>query len=287
VAANAFTVDVEDWFHICGVDDRLPPAQWHTLPSRIVDTTRWLLDDLASADVTASFFVVGWVAERFPDLVADILAAGHHVGAHSYWHRRTYELTPQTFADDLMRNRTVLAQAGAHVVTSFRAPEWSANARAPWASDVLRASGFTIDASRAPVPLVGSKSYPRRPYPIATSSGPLLEVPPFVVTRGRWAYPLGWGWALRSARPATVVREIGLRNRAGDPAVLTVHPWEIDPQPPSVRLPPRLAFAHYFRLSGFRARLREMLAGAEFGPVSQLSDARAWEASTSGTVAGA
>lgn len=275
MAANAFTVDVEDWFHICGVDDRLPPAQWDTLPSRVLDTTRWLLDDLAAAEVTATFFVVGWVAERFPHLVAEILAGDHEIGAHSYWHRRTYELTPQTFADDLARNVTALANAGAGDVGAFRAPEWSANDRAPWAPAVLRDAGFTVDASRAPVPVVGSTHYPRRPYPLATSSGPLLEVPPFVVTRGRWAYPLGWGWALRSARPATVLREIAARNRHGDPAVLTVHPWEIDPHPPSVSLPPRLAFAHYFRLSGFRARLREVLAGAEFGPVSQLADAHA------------
>jgi polysaccharide deacetylase family protein (PEP-CTERM system associated) len=276
VAANAFTVDVEDWFHICGVDDRLPPTQWDALPSRVVDTTRRLIDDLAAADVTATFFVVGWVAERFPRLVADIRAAGHEIGAHSFWHRRIYELTPQRFADDLARNRNALAAAGVADVGLFRAPEWSADDRAPWAPDVLRAAGFAVDASRAPVPVVGSTRYPRRPYPLATSSGPLLEVPPFVVTRGRWAYPLGWGWALRSARPATVLREIDLRNRQGDPAVLTVHPWEIDPHPPSVRLPPRLAFAHYFRLSGFRARLREVLAGAEFGSVSQLPDAHAW-----------
>lgn len=276
--ANAFTIDVEDWFHICGVDDRLPPAQWDTLPSRVVATTRALLDDLAAADVTATCFVVGWVAERFPDLVAEIATAGHEVAAHGYAHRRVYDDTPEAFADDLSRNLAVLEAAGARDVRAFRAPEWSANDRAPWAPALLRQAGLLCDASRAPVPIVGSASYPRRPYPLATPHGPVLELPPFVITRGGWPYPLGWGWALRAARPAVVLREIARRNRQGDPAILTVHPWEIDADPPSVHLPPRLAFAHYFRLGGFRARLREVLAGADFGPVSALPDVQAWPA---------
>lgn len=276
--ANAFTIDVEDWFHICGVDDRLPPAQWDALPSRVVATTRALLDDLATADVTATCFVVGWVAERFPDLVAEIVAAGHEVAAHGYAHRRVYEDTPEAFADDLARNLAALEAAGARDVRAFRAPEWSANDRAPWAPALLRRAGLRCDASRAPVPVVGSSAYPRRPYPLATPDGPVLELPPFVITRAGWPYPLGWGWALRAARPAVVLREIARRNRQGDPAILTVHPWEIDAHPPSVRLPPRLAFAHYFRLDGFRARLREVLAGADLGPLSALPDVEAWSA---------
>lgn len=276
MALNAFTVDVEDWFHICGVDDRLPPERWPALPSRVVDTTHALLDDLDRAGVTATFFVVGWVAGRFHDLVRQIGAAGHEIGAHGHWHRRAYDLTPEAFTADLARNLEELAAAGASDVRSFRAPEWSLNDRAPWAPAALRRAGFTVDASRAPVPVVGSRGYPRRPYPLATPAGPLLEVPPFVVTRGGWAYPLGWGWALRSARPSTVIRAIEARNRQGDPAVLTVHPWEVDPDPPRVHLPLALTFAHYHRLSGFRARLREILSAVEFGPVGDLSDVQAW-----------
>lgn len=261
---NHFTVDVEEWFHVCGVDDRLPASRWDALPSRVVDTTRRLLDDLDAAGVPALFLVVGWVAERHPELVREIVAAGHEIGAHSHWHRRVYEQTPESFAADLAQNRGALEAAGAPRVRAFRAPEWSANDRAPWAPDVLTRAGFTVDASRAPVPVVGSRRYPRRPYPIATPSGPLHEYPPFVVSRGRWAWPLGWGWALRSASPRTVVDAVAARNRQGDPAVLMVHPWEIDPDPPRVRLPARLAFAHYFRLAGFRERLRAVLAEVPF-----------------------
>lgn len=264
---NVFTVDVEEWFHVCGVDDRLPREAWPTLPSRVVDTTRWLLEDLDRARVPATFFVVGWVAERHPSLVQEIAAAGHEVAAHGFWHRRAYELTPEAFADDLEANVAALRSAGCDKVRAYRAPEWSANGRAPWALDVLARQGFTVDASRAPVPVVGDARYPRRPYPIATPSGPIMEYPPFVVTRGRWSWPLGWGWALRAATPEAVIKAVEARNRAGDPAVLMVHPWEIDPDPPRVRLPAHLHFGHYFRLSGFRERLRTVLACLPFRPI--------------------
>jgi hypothetical protein len=123
---------------------------------------------------------------------------------------------------------------------------------------------------------VGSPSFPRRPHPIATTAGPLLELPPLVGRLAGQSVPLGWGWGLRKAEPSVVVEAIAANNRHGDPAVLTVHPWEIDPDPPHVRLPASLAFAHYYRLSGFRSRLREVLASAEFGPLCELPDAAVW-----------
>ena len=276
MAANAFTVDVEDWFHICGVDDRLPPSEWAGLESRVVPTTRALLDDLARAGHRGTFFVVGWVAERFPHLVQEIRDGGHEIGLHSHWHRRVFDQTPEAFRQDLRDNRAALQAAGVESVLSFRAPEWSLNHRAPWAPAIVAEEGLRLDASRAPVARVGSPGYPRRPYPLATPAGPLLEIPPLVGRLAGQSVPLGWGWGLRKATPADVLSAIAANNRAGDPAVLTVHPWEIDPAPPHVRLPAPLAFAHYFRLSGFRARLREVLAGAEFGPLCDLPDAQAW-----------
>lgn len=276
MAQNAFTVDVEDWFHICGVDDRLPASSWERLESRVVQTTHGLLDDLARAGHRGTFMIVGWVAERFPALVREIRDAGHELGLHGHWHRRVYELSPDAFREDLRLNIAALQAAGAGPLVAFRAPEWSLNQRAPWALPILIEEGLRIDASRAPVARVGSPSYPRRPHPLATTAGPLLEVPPLVGHLAGHAVPLGWGWGLRKAEPATVIDAIAANNRQGDPAVLTVHPWEIDPAPPYVRLPTPLAFSHYYRLSGFRSRLREVLAGAEFGPLCELPDAGTW-----------
>ncbi|HTV02409.1 MAG TPA: polysaccharide deacetylase family protein [Luteitalea sp.] len=276
MSLNAFTVDVEDWFHICGVDDRLPERDWPRLESRVVLTTRLLLDDLAAVGATGTFLIVGWVAERFPELVREIVGAGHEVGLHGHRHRRVFELEPEAFRADLRDNLRVLREAGASAVTAFRAPEWSLNQRATWALPILVEEGIRIDASRAPVARVGSPGFPRRPHPIATTAGAILEVPPLVGQLAGHAVPLGWGWGLRKSEPAQVLDAIEASNRNGDPTVITVHPWEIDPSPPQVRLPAPLAFAHYYKLSGFRARLRAVLGGADFGPLRDLPDARAW-----------
>lgn len=276
MALNAFTVDVEDWFHICGVDDRLPPEQWEHYESRVVLTTRLLLEDLAATGQRGTFLIVGWVAQRFPRLIEEIAAGGHELGLHSFWHRRVFDQTPDAFRADLRANIATLREVGVSSPRTFRAPEWSLNQHAPWGPAILAEEGICLDASRAPVARVGTPAYPRRPYPIATTAGPLLELPPMVGRLAGQPVPLGWGWGLRKAEPGDVLEAIAVLNRQGDPAVLTVHPWEIDPDPPHVRLPAPLAFAHYYKLSGFRARLRTVLAGAEFGPLCELPDARRW-----------
>ena len=148
--------------------------------------------------------------------------------------------------------------------TSFRAPEWSISDRVPWALEVLAREGFSVDASMAPVKLVGRLDYPRRPHVRTTPSGDIVEVPPFVADRFGQVMPMGWGWGLRMSSPRRVLSSIAQANRRGEPAVLTVHPWEVDPDPPRVWLPPRLMFAHYFRLGGFERRLKDIMHGATF-----------------------
>ena len=268
---NAFTVDVEEWFHICGVGGALAPEQWDGLASRVELTTRLLLDELDRAGARATFFVLGWVADRHPALVAEIAAAGHQIGSHGHSHQRAYDLGPGAFLDDLRRSVSSLTAAGAPAVRAFRAPEWSITERTPWALGTLAAEGFTCDASMAPVALVGRTDLPRHPHMRTTSSGSILEVPPLVADRFGQVMPLGWGWGLRLSSPARVLRGLEQANAAGQPGVLMVHPWEIDPDPPRVRLPLRLAFAHYFRLSGFRERLRTVLRGAQFAAIEDLA----------------
>jgi len=266
---NAFTVDVEEWFHICGVR-RLTLDQWSLLPSRVEANTARLLDLLDRRGIRATFFVLGWIAERHPALVARIRDAGHEVGSHGYAHQRVYELGPEAFARDVDLATRALVEAGCADVRLFRAPEWSINDRSPWALDVLAKKGFTVDSSMAPLRIVGHPGYPQRPYIRATAAGPVREVPPFVTRRFGQQMPLGGGWGLRMSAPARVVAEVERRNREGDPVTLWVHPWEIDPDPPRVRLPADQRFAHYFRLAGFEARLSEVLAGARFGTISAM-----------------
>jgi polysaccharide deacetylase family protein (PEP-CTERM system associated) len=249
----------------------------------VVSTTERVLDLLDRRDIRATFFILGWVAEQHPALVARIREAGHEIGSHGDRHQRVYELTPETFARDLETSSRALAAAGCSDVRVFRAPEWSINDRSLWALDVLARQGFTVDSSMAPLRIVGNPGYPQRPYARATSAGPIREVPPLVTRRAGQQMPFGGGWGLRMSAPSRVLAEIARRNRAGDPVTLWIHPWEIDPDPPRVPLPADKRFAHYFRLSGFEQRLSEVLAGARFGTVSaMLAAERVERAQTSG-----
>jgi polysaccharide deacetylase family protein (PEP-CTERM system associated) len=270
VTRNCLTVDVEEWFHVCGVPGTLDVARWPELPSRVVDTTRDLLDLLDRCDVRGTFFVLGWVAERYPALVREIVAAGHEVGSHGQLHRRVYELTPDDFLADLDASRTALNDAGATDVRGFRAPEWSINSRSLWALDVLVRSGFTFDSSMAPMRVVGDPAYPQHPHARTTACGELLEFPPLVDRRFGQNMPLGVGWGLRMSAPRRVIRAIEDRNAHGHPVALVVHPWELDPDPPRMMLPVAKSFAHYFRLGGFRGRLERILRGAPFAPMGEV-----------------
>jgi polysaccharide deacetylase family protein (PEP-CTERM system associated) len=264
--SNIFTVDLEEWFHVCGVRALAQP-QWDRLPSRVELTTQLVLDLLDHASVRATFFIVGWIADRYPRLVETVRAAGHEIGSHSYSHTRAYELGAQGFAEDLAASLRALSSAGVPSVRLFRAPEWSINLRSIWALDQLVRQGFVADASMAPLRMVGDVGFPRYPHMRETASGSLLEIPPFVTDRLGQVMPMGWGWGLRMSSPRAVLRLIEAENRAGRPAVITLHPWEIDPDPPRVKLPVKLHFAHYFRLPGFADRLRRVLDGTSFGPL--------------------
>jgi peptidoglycan-N-acetylglucosamine deacetylase len=272
VPPNVFTVDLEEWFHICGVGGELSPARWASLPSRVETTTERVLELLDHAGVTATFFVLGWVAERYPRLIERVRDAGHEIGSHSYAHERAYDLGPAAFSEDVKKSVAVLRGIGIADVRLFRAPEWSINTRSLWALEVLAAAGFVVDASMAPVRIVGDPSFPRYPHNRTTPKGSLLEVPPLVADRFGQVMPMGWGWGLRMSSPRRVLRAIEIANKDGWPAVLTLHPWEVDPDPPHVRLPAGLRFAHYFRLSGFANRLEAILRGANFGPLGSLGD---------------
>jgi polysaccharide deacetylase family protein (PEP-CTERM system associated) len=270
---NVFTVDVEDWFHVCGGGASLDRPHWDSLTSRVVPTTRRLLDLLDRRNVRATYFVVGWVPDRYPSLVGEILAGGHEIGSHSHLHRRVYELTPEDFRLDMQAAASALQAAGAPAPRAFRAPEWSINDGALWALDELAAAGYRVDASMAPLKLVGRVDYPRAPHLRPTSRGPIVEVPPLVADKYGQVMPLGWGWGLRMSSPRQVLRRIEAVNVAGVPAVLTVHPWEVDPDPPRVALPPRLRFAHYFRLGGFERRLDEIVSHAPFSTLGAVAAA--------------
>lgn len=272
---RVLTVDVEEWFHICGCGPALAPDRWPLLTSRVVETTTRLLDILDRTGTCATFFVLGYVAERHPELIDRIANAGHEIGSHGHTHARVYELTPESFSTDLDKSVAALAGCGISKVIGFRAPEWSINDKSLWALDVLAAKGFQFDSSMAPMRVVGNPDYPQAPHWRPTRAGAIAEFPPAVMRRMGQRMPLGGGWGLRMSRPRSVLREIERRTRAGLASVLWVHPWEIDPDPPRITLPVSKRFAHYFRLDGFAKRLEAILRDGHFGTMgAHLQDVR-------------
>ena len=269
-AAHALTIDVEEWFHICGVGGTLAASNWPALPSRVVPTTTALLELLDRCGIRATFFVLGYVAERHPDLIRQIRSANHEIGSHGHQHDRVYELTRSQFEQDLDHSLAALTTCGVTEITAFRAPEWSINDKSLWALDVLASRGIGVDSSMAPLQMVGNPEYPQHLHRRTTVHGEIVECPPAVRKRLGLNIPEGGGWGLRMSRPVVVLRALEARLAAGRPAVFWIHPWEIDADPPRVALPPAMRFAHYFRLSGFQRRLETILRGAAFGPLGQL-----------------
>ncbi len=264
----AFTVDVEDYFHVSAFESRIAREDWHAFECRVEANTRRLLELLARHNVHATFFVLGWVAENYPRLVSEIHQAGHEIGSHSYWHRRVDHLTPEAFRTDLCRSRDVLSQITGQAVRCYRAPTFSINRQTRWALEVLVEEGFRVDSSIFPIyhdryGIPGARKCIHR---IETPAGPLCEFPPAVVQLGPLRLPAAGGGYFR-LYPFVWSRYCLARfvrqNRHG--FVFYVHPWEIDPNQPRLRLASRAScFRHYLRLATTEAKLERLLKTFRF-----------------------
>lgn len=267
---NAMTIDVEDYFHVSVFDGALPRHRWATLESRVVRNTERLLAVFEEAGVHATFFVLGCVAERFPELVARIAALGHEVASHGYAHRLVYDQMPAAFRDDVRRAKDVLETAVQTAVVGYRAPSYSVTARSLWALDVLIEEGYQYDASIFPVhhDRYGIPLSPRHPFTVTRPAGALTEVPASTIRFGRVNLPVGGGGYFRILPYAWTRWGIARLNRVENkPAVFYLHPWEIDPDQP--RLPAGVLerFRHYRNLHVTEGRLRQLLADFRFGPM--------------------
>jgi polysaccharide deacetylase family protein (PEP-CTERM system associated) len=274
---NALTIDVEDYFHVSGFEGVVSRSQWDGFEPRVADSTRRLLDLLAAAGVRATFFVLGWVAERRPDLVKDVQAGGHEVGSHSHAHRLIYEQTPAEFRADLRRSREVLEGILGAPVTAYRAPSFSITRRSLWALDVLAEEDFRLDSSVYPTrhDRYGIPGAPLGPHRIDRPAGSLWEFPPPVYRCVGYPLPVGGGGWFR-LYPYRLTRGCLRRvNKSGRPFAVYLHPWELDPDQPRLS-PGRLAaFRHYVNLGRTERRLRRLLRDFRFGT---LSDAlAAWQ----------
>jgi polysaccharide deacetylase family protein (PEP-CTERM system associated) len=266
MARNVVSVDVEDYFHAEAFSDVVDRARWDSYASRVVPNTRRLLQLLATLNVRATFFVLGWVAERFPELVREIAAGGHELGCHSYWHRLIYQLDAAEFREDTRRAKDIIEQLAGQPVAGYRAPTYSVVHRSAWALEILAELGFTYDSSIFPIhhDRYGMPDAPRAPFRFQTPAGPMTEFPITTFRVAGHNLPVGGGGYLRLL-PKLYTR-IGLKRAQseGVPTVIYIHPWEVDPDQP--RLPGRLSsrLRHYTNLSRTLDRFRSLLEAGNF-----------------------
>jgi len=263
---NVISVDVEDYFQAESFADVVERSRWDSYESRVEGNTRRILDLFAMQGVRGTFFIVGWVAEKFPALVRDIGAGGHELACHSYWHRLIYKLDPKEFREDTRRAKSVIEQLAGQAVRGYRAPTYSIVTSSLWALEILAELGFTYDSSIFPIhhDRYGIPEAPRAPFRIMTASGPLMEYP--ITTfrlRGR-NLPVGGGGYLRIL-PEWYTR-MGIRRVQGEglPVIVYVHPWEIDPAQPRLRGRLTSRVRHYTNLSKTYGRLRHILKEGSF-----------------------
>ena len=274
--ANALSVDVEDYFHVEAFADRIRPEAWPQFPSRVVQNTHRVLEMFDQAGAHATFFVLGWVAEKEPALVREILAAGHEVACHSHMHRRVFTMTPREFREDLWRARRALEDAGGEKVLGYRAPTFSIRQESLWALEILVEEGFLYDSSVFPVKhdLYGMPRAPRFPYKWRFRSGSsLYEIPPQTVRVFGRNLPVAGGGYLRIL-PMRYTRWAlrRVREQEGRPVVVYFHPWELDPQQPRLSGKLRSRFRHYLNLGRMEQRVRELLRAGQFVSLKTFLD---------------
>ena len=233
---NSFTVDLEDYFQVTAFEHQIARGDWDRQELRVVESTQRILRLLEEHNVLATFFVLGWVADRCPDLIAEIAAAGHEIGSHTYWHHLVYHQTPDEFRDDLRRSRAAIQRAADVPVECFRAPSFSITSRSLWALDILVEEGYRVDSSIFPTRRNrgGISTANPLPHDIETGAGTICEFPLAVSRVGRWRFPVSGGGYFRLYPFNFTRRCLAALNRTGQPFSFYIHPWEVDPTQPRI-----------------------------------------------------
>jgi polysaccharide deacetylase family protein (PEP-CTERM system associated) len=264
-----FTVDVEEYFQVSAMEPYVERTAWDRITPRIEVGQRLLLDMLAEAGARGTFFVLGWIADRHPEIVRDIAAAGHEIASHGWGHERITMLTPDQFRISIRDSKRALEDLVGKPVVGYRAPSFSIVRGSEWAFDMLLEEGYRYDSSLFPVRRAGYGYLGggRDPYRIERSSGSLDEVPPATIRCGKALLPAAGGAYFRLF-PYTLVRS-GLRSaeRRGVPGTFYIHPWELDPQQPRLPVNMKTRIRHYGGLQRTAPRIRRLLSEFAFQPI--------------------
>jgi polysaccharide deacetylase family protein (PEP-CTERM system associated) len=271
---NAFSVDVEDYFQVGAFERACPRERWGSFEPRVEANTRRLLDLCDRHQVKGTFFVLGWVAERWPGLVRDIQAAGHELGTHGQDHRQVTTLTPDEFREDIRRSKQTIEDASGAEVIGYRAPSYSIVRETMWALDILHEEGFRYDSSVFPIhhDRYGIPDFPRFPRPVSGQNGSALHEFPISTVRfaGMNLPFVGGGYLRHFPWPFIHWGMTRLNRDERRPAILYIHPWEIDPEQPVQPVPYLTRVRHYRNLARTEDRLARLFSEYPFSTVREV-----------------
>jgi polysaccharide deacetylase family protein (PEP-CTERM system associated) len=236
----------------------------------VARNTDRILSLLRAHRVHATFFVLGYIAEREPQLVRALAVEGHEVATHGHLHRRVFEMSPEEFEEDIDRSLAAISAASGERVLGYRAPEWSLRPHTRWALSILRRKGILYDSSMVPLTRMGDRSFPTRPCRIPTEHGEIHEFPLTTVRCFGENIPFTGGLPLRLTPYFFILSKIRRMNDEGTAAVVYIHPWEFDAEQPRIELPWSRRFMHYFNLSSTPRKFSGLLANLRFAPLREI-----------------
>jgi polysaccharide deacetylase family protein (PEP-CTERM system associated) len=263
---HGLSFDIEDWFHVIGVPELEDSGTWATRSSLVERRTDEILGICEDHDVRGTFFVVGWIADRHPELVRRIAAAGHEIGSHSYWHRLVPDLDRPTFRDDLRRSISAIEDCAGVSVHGYRAPCFSVVPGFEWVFDELLDAGIRYDASLFPKPREnGGYPCPDAPHLVTTPSGRVIRSIPMSLTRfGPIRTGFSGGSYFRLLPASVLDRAFEAREASGVPAVIYLHPRDLAPDCPRVPMSPKRSLYLHAGLAGTAAKLKRLLQRFRF-----------------------
>ena len=271
---NGLSVDVEDWFQVGAFENTIDRADWDGMALRVADNVGFVLDLFDACEVKATFFTLGWVAEREPGAIRAIVERGHELASHGYDHARVFTMSREQFAADLAKTRTILEDAGGAPISGYRAPSFSIDARTPWAHEVLAEQGYRYSSSVAPIvhDHYGWREAPRFAFrPVDGSE--LVEIPVTTAQIGERRLAAGGGGFFRVLPYAFsnwAIQRVNQRDER--PAIFYFHPWEIDPEQPRVEgAPLRSRVRHYTNLSKMAGKLRKLAGDFSWGRMDEIA----------------
>lgn len=271
--SNILTVDLEDWYQVHSLRHIVNFQDWDKYEDRVEIGANKLLSILNEYNTKATFFVLGWVAEKYPELIRSIHSEGHEIASHGYAHKLIYEQGPKEFEKDLKRSIEILETITSKKVEGYRAPSWSIVRETLWALDVLAENGIKYDSSIYPTAnyQFGLPDANRYPGIIDTPSGhKLLEIPPSICKFLRKSVPVAGGFPLRAYPYWFTKYQIKKLNKDNLRAVVYLHPWELDTAHPKIKLPLKNRIIHYFRLGKMETNIRNLLNSFRFASIESI-----------------